>query len=116
MTMGNRFYSTPLSDRFWAKVEKTDGCWLWTGCRDKRGYGQINRGAHSGHLKTHRVSWEMHYGPIPDGLSVLHKCDNHLVRHSRPELEPRRLTQRLQTRQLLARGGGPVQASPMLFE
>lgn len=42
--MGNRFYKTPLSERFWAKVAKTEGCWLWTGCTDKKGYGQINKG------------------------------------------------------------------------
>ncbi|KKL18199.1 hypothetical protein LCGC14_2477890 [marine sediment metagenome] len=54
-----------------------DGCLEWQGFRDKDGYGQISKGKEgAGLLKTHRVAWEETYGPIPDGMSVLHKCDN----------------------------------------
>jgi len=73
----------PLVERFWAKVEKHDvdcpccnGCWHWTGSRDHRGYGRIQRGAQGeGHVKTHRLSYEIHHGPA-DGLFVCHRCDN----------------------------------------
>lgn len=66
-----------LEQRFWAKVHKTDTCWLWTGAKS-RGYGQIGRGGKA--IKTHRVSWELHNGPIPagddyHGMCVLHTCD-----------------------------------------
>lgn len=66
---------TPLAERLWRRVRKTDGCWFWTGCRDKNGYGQIalKRGEHS--KLVHRISWQLTYGVIPDGLNVLHKCD-----------------------------------------
>lgn len=74
--MGNRFYKTDLAERFWPKVEKGDTCWLWQGTRDKKGYGQINRGAHTGNIKAHRAAWLLTKGPIPKGLNVLHKCDN----------------------------------------
>lgn len=66
-----------LAERFWSKVRKTNGCWAWTGSKDKDGYGQIGKdGGHNGHLQAHRVSWELHYGPIPAGLQVLHHCDH----------------------------------------
>jgi hypothetical protein len=62
--------------RFWAKVDKTapNGCWHWAACLHKTGYGafSINDAAHY----AHRVSWEMHNGPVPSGLHVLHRCDN----------------------------------------
>jgi len=61
--------------RFWEKVDKKgpDDCWLWTGSTAS-GYGQlkINRRM----VGTHRVSWELHNGPIPDGVYVLHDCPN----------------------------------------
>lgn len=63
-------------DTFWSNVDKRapDECWEWQGCRDGRGYGAVtDRGVQLG---THRVSWELTNGPIPDGLWVLHKCDN----------------------------------------
>lgn len=54
------------------------GCWLWTGTIDAYGYGSMFL-ARTGNIRTiqkaHRLSWELHYGPIPDGLCVLHKCD-----------------------------------------
>lgn len=67
----------PLADRFWEKVQKTEGCWLWTGATDGGGYGQI--GSDTGSpvpFKAHRVSYQLHVGPIPDRLEVLHTCDN----------------------------------------
>ena len=66
-----------LEKRFWAKVRKTEGCWLWVGCRDHHGYGQIARGGkYGGHMKAHRASYELSVGPVPDGMHVLHRCDN----------------------------------------
>lgn len=66
----------PIADRFWPKVEKTDGCWLWTGARLRGGYGKITTGGSNGKGRSaHRVSWEIHYGPIPDSLWACHTCD-----------------------------------------
>lgn len=77
-----------LAERFWAKVNK-DGptpahcpdlgpCWLWTGAKNAKGYGSIgSSGGRAGrNLYAHRVSWELHQGAIPNGLWVLHHCDN----------------------------------------
>lgn len=66
--------------RFWEKVEKTDGCWNWTACVLKGykgftgGYGLFGIGGKS--FLVHRLSWEINNGRIPDGLCVLHTCDN----------------------------------------
>lgn len=60
--------------RFWAKVNKTDGCWLWTASTVKFGYGQFGV-SKTIHKNTHRLSWEIHHGPIPVGMSVCHSCD-----------------------------------------
>jgi hypothetical protein len=63
-----------LAVRFWAKVQKGPGCWLWTAYRNRDGYGQFRVGGRMS--KAHRVSWMLHFGPIPGGLDVLHRCDN----------------------------------------
>lgn len=73
-----------LEERFWDKVQKgkDDECWLWTANKLKKkdgskGYGLIGKGRRGeGVLYAHRVSYEIHYGPIPKGLYVLHRCDN----------------------------------------
>ena len=66
-----------LAERFWSKVRKADGCWEWTGAATERGYGVLGRGERGlGNEKAHRVSWMLHHGQIPDGLWVLHRCDN----------------------------------------
>jgi hypothetical protein len=66
-----------LPDRFWARVDSSqpDGCWIWKGRRTTRGYGTVNAGLGK-NLAAHRASWQIHNGPIPDGLWVLHHCDN----------------------------------------
>jgi hypothetical protein len=60
-------------ERFQRKVLKADGCWGWRGSRTHNGYGEVRvRGIA---VRAHRFAWIMHFGPIPDGLWVLHKCD-----------------------------------------
>lgn len=54
-------------------IEKTDGCWLWTGSRTSDGYGGIRVCGKS--VGAHRVAYELFVAPIPDGLHVLHRCD-----------------------------------------
>lgn len=71
----------PIEERFWEKVKKTSECWLWTAAVDRKGYGRIGLGPDL--LGAHRYSWELAYGPIPDGMAVLHHCDNPLC--VRPE-------------------------------
>ena len=67
----------PLADRFWEKVNKTDGCWLWLGSLGTHGYGKLGLGGRNEpEIQAHRLSYELHYGPIPDGLHVCHRCDN----------------------------------------
>jgi len=61
-------------DRFWPKVRRGDGCWEWTGGRVKFGYGQTSINGKS--ITAHRMAWILAYGSIPDGLCVLHRCDN----------------------------------------
>ncbi len=65
-----------LAERFESFVmrELNSGCWLWTGFCNSEGYGHIGVAA-SLPRKAHRVSYEMHIGPIPVGALVRHKCD-----------------------------------------
>jgi hypothetical protein len=68
--------SDSLEERFWMKVDSgvPNGCWEWTGCCNHDGYGKIKDSGKT--VTSHRVSWELHNGPIPEGVLVLHKCDN----------------------------------------
>jgi hypothetical protein len=77
MSLGGRHLHPPLAVRFWARVEKGDGCWRWTGQTNEDGYGTLGRGGYPKRsVLAHRLSWELHNGPIPDGLFVCHSCDN----------------------------------------
>jgi len=67
---------TALIERLRRYVEKTDGCWLWTGRKTWSGYGEITLGGKRGRkIRAHRVAWESVHGPVPNGLCVLHRCD-----------------------------------------
>lgn len=62
--------------RYWGKVAKSDGCWLWTAGKSPEGYGVIEAGKRGvGKIRAHRASWVIHYGRVPL-LHVLHRCDN----------------------------------------
>ena len=66
-----------LRERFDAKVCKSphpNGCWIWTAVKHKAGYGKILHNRKT--LLAHRVSFELNRHQIPDGLLVLHHCDN----------------------------------------
>ena len=76
----------PVEERFWAKVDKTPGhgpqgdCWVWTGHLVQGNYGQINLAGRK-RIYVHRLSWIIHFGPIPEhdsyhGYCVCHRCDN----------------------------------------
>jgi hypothetical protein len=66
--------SRKRGERFWSKVQKTDGCWSWMANRTIDGYGVLRLGDKN--QRVHRIMWELTYGPIPVGLNVLHHCDN----------------------------------------
>jgi hypothetical protein len=62
-----------LSCRFNSKVTTGDGCWLWNGARDGKGYGRLI--IKDVNARATRVAWELAYGEIPSGLYVCHRCD-----------------------------------------
>lgn len=63
-------------ERFWSKVQKTDGCWEWTGRRNQDGYGQFDRSSGAGTVGAHRYAFELANGPVPAGMETCHSCDN----------------------------------------
>mgnify|MGYP001575493773 CR=1 FL=1 len=85
-----------VRERFFSRISKDEnGCWMWTGAASKLGAAKMKYGVIAGeidgvryapkgrHILAHRVSWILHYGPIPDGAGahgtvVRHKCDNPL--------------------------------------
>jgi hypothetical protein len=80
----NQCLDSTLAERFWQKIDKNGQvpkhcpelgpCWIWLGYKKEDGRGQI--GTSKGTQHAHKVSWELHNGPVPDGYCVLHHCDN----------------------------------------
>src|SRR5689334_20585995 len=67
--------------KFWVSVKSSrDGCWEWQGRLNCDGYGEFyvqhDRAAKAIKWLAHRFSWFLHFGDIPRGMGVLHKCDN----------------------------------------
>jgi len=74
-----------ILNRFWAKVNKTETCWLWTGSK-----GRNSSGLYYGYFRlfgyverAHRVSFFITYGDFDFTLCILHRCDTTLC--VRPE-------------------------------
>ena len=63
----------PVEPRFRANVRKNRWHWVWVGGRSSAGYGYMS--VNGRQTLAHRISWELHYGPIPEGIDVLHRCD-----------------------------------------
>jgi hypothetical protein len=70
----------PVEVRFWRFVDKGSRapCWEWTGARQTTGYGvtSLTGGRASGRIGAHRLSYQMHCGEIPEGMVIMHSCDN----------------------------------------
>ena len=60
--------------RFESKINRTDHCWLWTGCVGTKGYGYARSDGRN--ALAHRVAWQMYRGEIPSGLQIDHLCRN----------------------------------------
>jgi hypothetical protein len=117
-----------VAARFWSKVD-TNGpvpphrpelgpCWEWRGATMDKGYGHLRTGGRgTPHVYSHRLAWEIANGPVPEGLWVLHACDN------RPCCRPSHLflgTAQDNTADMMAKGrgrsgpGGPGGVPPCL--
>ncbi len=71
--------SRPLAERFWEKVTRRspDECWPWLAAANpKTGYGQIGPGGRAPMRLAHRVSYELAFGTIGDGMTIDHLCHN----------------------------------------
>lgn len=71
--------TTPIEDRFFSYVgrKQPNGCIPWAGCKRGNGYGVITSYPRGARVSAHRLSYELLVGsPIPDGMHVLHRCDN----------------------------------------
>jgi hypothetical protein len=63
-----------FEEDFWKYANPvSNGCWLWSGPTMPNGYGRLNR--RGDYRLAHRLSYEIHHGPIPTGGNILHKCD-----------------------------------------
>ena len=71
-------FSSTVEARLKSKlVRSADGCLEWTGATLAFGHGHMGRGSRgAGFESTHRVAWMLEHGAIPDGMQVLHRCDN----------------------------------------
>lgn len=66
------YHTRSLDEKFWEKVDKKSEseCWVWLGAITDDGYGSFWS------KLSHRVAWELTYGPIPKGKYICHHCDN----------------------------------------
>lgn len=72
----NKYQGYTLEQMFNLKTPERpdDACWPWSGSLFSNGYAAMKHNRKT--LKGHRVSYELHYGRIPDGIYVCHSCDN----------------------------------------
>ena len=89
--------------RFWTKVEKTGGCWVWRAARNPDSYGRFHLGPKV--WQAHLLAWTLTRGPVPRGMCVLHRCDTPAC------VKPAHLflgTKADNTADMMAKGRGPT--------
>lgn len=74
MPLGKRPRLT-LEERFWAKVQRTDSCWVWTGALTHKGYGVFHDYGNRT-IQSHCFAYEHFVGSIPGDLEIDHLCRN----------------------------------------
>lgn len=75
LTMPHKYITRSLSERIAkSSAPNPSGCTEWIGALDHRGYGKMRVGNKL--VGTHRVAWELEHGPIPEGMVIMHTCDN----------------------------------------
>lgn len=62
------------AERFWAKVDRSGECWVWTGPKHSAGYGLLRFNGKQ--ISAHRLAWQLVGGQIWPGLCICHHCDN----------------------------------------
>lgn len=67
-------YGATVEERFWQKVDKTASCWEWAGSKTRKGYGNFHDGERL--VPSHRYSYRLAFGEIPEGMLVDHVCHN----------------------------------------
>jgi len=72
---GTAYLKSNPDERFWTHVEKLEGCWNWKSSTSPFGHGMFKL-SKDNLVFAHRYSWCLFNGEIPDGMQVLHKCDN----------------------------------------
>lgn len=73
---GNKSYCSMKCTLKAKTIKKENDCIEWQGCKDSCGYGLIRNYENRKLIRTHRLSYELFNGEIPEGILVLHKCDN----------------------------------------
>lgn len=72
----------PIRERLYSRVSinPITGCWEWNGSKSEKGYGRTIVGSRKDRsrktISTHRLSYILNFGEIPEGMEVCHKCDN----------------------------------------
>ena len=72
--MRGRYRNT--ADTFWARVQKSDACWDWTGYAFNTGYGEL--WWNGAKVNAHRLAWQLTHGVIPAGAHICHTCDRRI--------------------------------------
>lgn len=74
--MPNQHTKNPptVEERFWSHVDRSGSCWLWTGKRNKQGYGWFSE-THSRGIQSHRFAFRLKHGYLTPGRHVCHRCD-----------------------------------------
>lgn len=74
MVKQKQHHGKTVQERFYLYTKRTPECWLWVGFKDPNGYGRLNIAGIP--MLASRLSYQLHFGDIPDGKYVCHKCDN----------------------------------------